>query len=315
MHKTILISGSIAYDFIMEYDGVFQDALLADHLHDLNIAFTATTRTMFFGGCAPNIAYGMTLLGENPFIYGVAGTDFDRYEQQLRAYELTTRYIGRSTTTLTASAQILTDKNDNQITIFAPGAMNDLSCDKQLAHKDYSLIERAILSPDTCKRTISLAKELTANHIPYIFDPGQMTPAFDAQDLRKLITHAEGLIANSYEVRLIQKTLAVTKKQLADMVSFFIETKGKQGSMLHQSDITTTIPAVKPAKIKDPTGCGDAFRSGLLVGLLRNYSYEKACKLGSLVAAYAIEYTGTQQYRFTTKNFNQRFEATFGETI
>lgn len=315
MQKTILISGSIAYDFIMKYDGVFKDALLTDHLHDLNIAFTATKRTMFFGGCAPNIAYGMHLLGESPFIYGVAGTDFERYKRQLNNYNLETRYIGQSKKELTASANILTDKNGNQLTIFAPGAMSDLSCDKKLSEEDYLLVDRAILSPDTCERTISLAQKLTRKKIPYIFDPGQMTPAFDVKELLHLIKHAEGLIANSYEVRLIQKKLDIDKLKLADMVSFFIETKGEHGATLYQSGNATAIPAVHPKEIKDPTGCGDAFRAGLLVGLLRDCSYEKACKIGALVAAYAIEYHGTQKYRFTTKNFNQRFEAIFGETI
>lgn len=315
MKKQILVSGSIAYDFIMKYDGLFEKALLADHLHNLNVAFTASERKMDFGGCSPNIAYGIKLLGGNPLIYGAAGTDFDEYEERLVNFGIGTKYIGQSKDELTASAHILTDKKSNQITVFSPGAMTDSSCDKKLSKKDLAGFDRAILSPDTCERTVTLAKELIKAGVPYIFDPGQMTPAFSLKDLRFLLKNAQGFIANEYEVKLVCKRLGIGVRDISKMVDYFVETKGSKGAILRYGKAKVVIPVVRATKVIDPTGCGDAFRSGLLVGLSSGYEFEKACKMGALVATYQVENPGTQNYRFTINEFSKRFKKSFQESL
>ncbi|MBA4336722.1 carbohydrate kinase family protein [bacterium] len=327
-NKKILVSGSIAYDFIMKYDGLFKDALLKDHLHNLNVAFTAKTREMYFGGCSPNIAYGIKLLGGDPLIYGVAGNDFSRYTDRLADLGIDTNYIGISEDFLTASAHILTDKKGNQITIFSPGAMTDDSCDPKLIRGDLADVERAILSPDTCSRTVRLAKVLIGAGVPYIFDPGQMTPAFKLNDLRFLLGSAEGFIANEYEVKLLCKRLGVSTAEISSMIAsatsvatssttsvaagYFIETRGEKGSILRYGTSDSRnhddyshinrdsreifIPAVRAKKVIDPTGCGDAFRAGFLTGLSRGYTLERACELGAELGARAVESQGTQNY-------------------
>lgn len=315
MTKRVLISGSIAYDFIMKYDGLFEKAILKEHLNNLNVAFTASKRKMDFGGCSPNIAYGIKLLGGNPIIYGVAGRDFNEYKKRLNDLNITTQLISISKGFFTASANILTDKNGNQITIFSPGAMRDSSCEKKLLKKDLKIFERAILSPDTCERTVRLAKKLIKTNVPYIFDPGQMTPAFKVTDLQFLLRNAEGLIANEYEVKLLCRRLKISLRELTNMVDYFIETQGEKGSILMVNGSRVVIPAVRANKIVDPTGCGDAFRSGLLVGLLRGFDLEKACKMGALMATYSIENSGTQNYRFTVSEFSKRFKENFGEPL
>lgn len=315
MGKTILVSGSIAYDFIMKYDGLFEKALLTDHLSNLNVAFTASERKMEFGGCSPNIAYGIKLLGGNPIIYGTAGTDFDEYSERLSKFNIETKYIGLAKNELTASANIITDKNENQITIFSPSAMNNGGCDKKLSKKFFNEVQRAILSPDTCQRTVRLAKELIKAKVPYIFDPGQMTPAFSLKDLRFLLKNAEGFIANEYEVSLVCKRLNISIKDIAKTVDFFIETRGEKGAMLRISGKKIFIPAIQAKKVVDPTGCGDAFRSGMLVGLSLGYEFEKSCKMGALVATYSVENPGTQNYRFTISEFSKRFKESFQESL
>ena len=322
----------------MKYDGLFKNALLKDHLHNLNVAFLASTREMDFGGCSPNIAYGIKMLGGDPLIYGVAGNDFSRYTDRLADLGIDTNYIGISEDFLTASAHILTDKKGNQITIFSPGAMTDNSSERKLSSKDLKLVGRAILSPDTCDRTLRLAKVLIAAGVPYIFDPGQMTPAFTVKDLRFLLKNAEGFIANEYEVKLFCKRLGVSVAEISVMVAsatsgatsvaasacsvassttsvvagYFIETRGEKGSVLRYGTSDSRnhddyshinrdsreifIPAVRAKKVIDPTGCGDAFRAGFLVGLSRGYSLEKACHLGAELGARAVESRGTQNY-------------------
>ena len=303
-NKKILVSGSIAYDFIMKYDGLFKNALLKDHLHNLNVAFTASKIYMDFGGCSPNIAYGIKLLGGNPIIYGAAGNDFSKYTVRLTDLGIGTSHIGISKENLTASCNILTDKKGNQITIFSPGAMTDNNCDPKLLRKDLANVERAILSPDTCKRTLRLAKILIAAGVPYIFDPGQMTPAFTVRDLRFLLKNAEGFIANAYEVKLVCKRLGISVDDITALLAgtapvpagYFVETRGEKGSVLRLGGREISIPAVRAKKVIDPTGCGDAFRAGFLVGLSRGYSLEKACHLGSKLGAKAVETRGTQNY-------------------
>lgn len=315
MRKTIFVSGSIAYDYIMKYQGAFSETLLREHLEDINIAFTARDKILHYGGCGGNIAYSLSLLDVNPLLYGVVGSDFVDYEKKLKKNKISIKHIGKSTKEFTATAYVLTDEKENQITFFAPGAMESMNDEIELNEVDLLDIEVAILSPDVCKRTVKLAHILKEAEIPYIFDPGQMTPAFNLDDLKFLLNSAFGFIANHYEVELLCNRLNINTDDIVNSVPIFIETMGDKGSILRKGSETHHIPIAKPEKIEDPTGCGDAFRAGLLFGIMKGYDHIKACKVGALTATYVIENSGTQSHSFKLKEFAKRFEENFGENL
>ncbi|MFC1600230.1 carbohydrate kinase family protein [Patescibacteria group bacterium] len=315
MKKKIFVSGSIAYDYIMRYKGTFSDTFLSEHLEHINIAFTARDKILHYGGCGGNIAYSLSMLDVNPLLYGVVGTDFNEYEKRLKKNRISLKHIGRSNNDFTATAYVLTDDKENQLTFFAPGAMESMNDEVELNEVDLLDIEIAILSPDVCKRTIKLAHKLMEAEIPYIFDPGQMTPAFELEDLKFLLKSAFGFIANRYEVELLCNRLNINVDDIVNKVPLFIETRGENGSILRKGSETHKIPIAKPDQIEDPTGCGDAFRSGLLFGIMKGYDHVKACKVGALAASYVVENSGTQSHEFKFKHFAKRFEENFGEKL
>lgn len=315
MRKKIFVSGSIAYDYIMRYNGTFSDAFLSEHLEHINIAFTARNKVLHYGGCGGNIAYSLSMLDVNPLLYGVVGSDFGNYEKRLKRNKVSTRHIGKSSEDFTATAYVLTDDKENQLTFFAPGAMESIKDEITLNEVDLLDIEIAILSPDVCARTIELAHKLKEAEIPYIFDPGQMTPAFELEDLKFLLDSAFGFIANHYEVELLCNRLNINTDDIVNRVPIFIETKGEKGAILRKGSETHKIPIAKPEQMVDPTGCGDAFRAGLLFGIMKGLDHVKACKAGALAAAYVIENSGTQSHNFKFKHFAKRFEENFGEKI
>ncbi len=315
MRKKIFVSGSIAYDYIMRYKGTFSDTFLSEHLEHINIAFTARDKVMHFGGCGGNIAYSLSLLGVNPLLYGVVGMDFGNYEKKMKKQRISNKHIGIKKDDFTATAYVLTDDTENQLTFFAPGAMEDEDSEIPLNEVDFLDIEIAILSPDVCKRTLKLAHKLKEAEIPYIFDPGQMTPAFELEDLKFLLDSAFGFIANHYEVKLLCNRLNINIDDIVNRVPIFIETKGEKGAILRKGSETHNIPIAKPESIVDPTGCGDAFRAGLLYGVMKGFDHVKACKVGALTAAYVIENSGTQSHKFKLKHFAKRYEENFDEKI
>lgn len=310
MNGQILVSGSIAYDYIMQYEGVFKDAILPEHLDHLNVAFTAKNRVREFGGCGGNIAYTLSLLGEKTLLYGVAGSDFNEYKEWLLKHSVNVDFVGIDNENLTATAYVLTDKNENQLTIFSPSAMESVSSEKKLTEDNLESIRLAILSPDVCERTVRLGRQLVDAGISYFFDPGQMTPHFEKEDLRFLLENAFVFIANHYEVKLLCQRLKIKAKDITKHVNIFIETLGAKGSLIRMRDSSkeTAIPAVKPRTFADPTGCGDAFRAGLLSGLNSGADSVEACKKGALAAAYVIENAGTQKHHFDLEEFNERFK-------
>ena len=315
MRKKIFVSGSIAYDYIMRYQGTFSDTFLSEHLEHINIAFTARDKILHYGGCGGNIAYSLSMLNVNPLLYGVVGTDFPNYEKRLKRRKIATKHIGKSNDDFTATAYVLTDDKENQLTFFAPGAMESIKDEVELSEVDLLDIEIAILSPDVCKRTVELANKLKKAEIPYIFDPGQMTPAFELEDLKFLLNSAFGFIANHYEVKLLCNRLNINIDDIVNSVPIFIETKGEKGSILRKGSETHNIPIAKPERIEDPTGCGDGFRAGLLFGIMKGFDHVKACKVGALTATYVIENSGTQSHQFKFKHFAKRFEENFGEKL
>lgn len=315
MRSKIFISGSIAYDYIMQYEGIFSDALLKEHLDNLNIAFTAKNKVMRFGGCAGNIAYSLKMLDVNSLMYGVVGMDFIDYEKWFKKNKIPLKHVGKARDQFTATAYLLTDNKENQITFFAPGAMESEKDEIELTEVDLLDIEIAILSPDICKRTVRLAHKLKEAQVPYIFDPGQMTPAFELDDLKFLLKNAFGFIANHYETELLCKRLNFSIEDIVNNVHMFIETRGEKGAILRKMNEEHHIPIAKPEKIVDPTGCGDAFRAGLLSGIIKGYDHIKACKMGAMLSAFVIENSGTQSHKFKIKEFAKRFEENFGEPL
>lgn len=306
--KNILIIGSIAYDNIMFFDGEFKDSIILKDIDHLSISFLAKSRKTFFGGCSPNITYTLSLLKENPLIVGTAGYDFMEYEKWLSKKKISTKNIIIDRNNPTAAAYILNDKNQNQITIFSPGSMNNAKICKDIEHCDLKKIDFAIISPDLPSRMISMAKSLKKNKIPYIFDPGQALSSLSKKDLISIANGAKGIISNEYEASLLEKILHMPVEQIANLTSFFVITLGEKGCIYYKGDIHKKIPAIRGLKVKDVTGCGDAFRSGFLHAYVNNKSLDDCCKIANTAASFVIETIGTQNHSFTFQQFLSRLK-------
>ncbi len=314
MYK-ILVAGSIAYDHVMAYDGLFKDALLPDKLDHLSVAFTATKKFVHFGGCAGNIAYTLKLLGRDPLVLGAVGGDFDVYDQWMKKNGIDTSTLFKHQDQLTASATIITDREQNQITIFHGGAMSFAPQVLSVQDHKYDNINLAIIAPDDPKRMVRLAMECKDMAIPYIFDPSQQLTSMNDVELRQALSGAKMLIANEYEVELICKILGMPKENFQTLVPTFIETYGSKGSSVVSPEGSFFVKAVAPGKLEDPTGCGDAFRGGVLAGLQMGLGIEKCCQMGALAATYSLESPGTQAHTFTLDEFKARMAENFGESF
>jgi len=325
MRDRIFVSGSIAYDYIMQYIGEFKNALLKDHLHDLNVSFSAHNKRRHFGGCGGNIVYSLSLLGEKVDLYGIAGKEFEGYKKWLIQNGIGLDLIGVDKDKFTATCYILTDQTQKQITTFCPEAMEADDAEIELTDDYLKTVKFALLSPDICRRSAKLGRVFKKAKVPYFFDPGQMTAEYTIEELRELIENAYGFIANSYEVKLTCEILHITRDELASQVEIFIETMGENGSTInirenHEANRDNSenrheikIPRAIPRQAIDPTGCGDAFRGGVLSGLRQGFSPEKSCKMGAVVAAYSIETEATQLHKFTLDEFWKRYEDNFGK--
>lgn len=302
MSKKILVVGSLAYDNLMEFEGAFKDSIIMEKLDNLNLAFTTTSKKVFLGGCAGNIAHTLKLLDLEPFILTSSGKDFSEYMDSLKARGINTSGVVLNKDLYTAAAYILTDKSQNQIITFYIGAMGHDSSDLSLNKigKDFAF---AIISPDNGERMIRLAKECYDAKIPYIFDPGQQIGNLTQENLKNAISGAEILIVNEYEESLLFHKLGTDFYKL---VSHYLKTLGEKGVFGISNGKSFEIPAFKPIRILNPTGCGDAFRAGLLYGLNQKLSLQEACKLGALAGVYNIEHEGTQEHHFTLEEFNKR---------
>jgi adenosine kinase len=305
----ILVSGSLAYDRIMDFPGKFSDHILPDKIHVLNVCFTVNGLKEEFGGTAGNIAYSLALLGEEPTILAAAGKDFERYEAWLKNHDLSVQGIRRITEELTAGAYITTDKADNQITGFNPGAM------KYPSLFDFSGIDShkalAIIAPGNLEDMVAYPRRCREEDIPYIFDPGQSIPALSGDALMEALTGARLLISNDYELEMILKATGQKKDQLLARTGGIITTLGEDGSLVCTQRGESRIPAVSPSRVLDPTGAGDAYRAGLIMGLARDKDLLDAACMGSVCATYAVECYGTQGHRFTPEGFWKRYRETF----
>ncbi|MFC1747771.1 carbohydrate kinase family protein, partial [Pseudomonadota bacterium] len=292
----ILVVGSIAYDNVMKFSGHFKDAIVPDNY---NIALNASDREISYGGCGANMAYTLKMLDEEPVLLTSVGKDFDNYKERFDELGISMAYLFISEDLLTASAFIVTDDDENQITLFEPGAIkaeNTGLSVKKLSKDDIVL---AIISPDNTERMAEFAYECKELGIPYIFDPGQVTPIFDLNELEKALQNASILIVNKYESELLSQRLSKSKEELKDMVPIYIETNGPNGIEVKEGDKEFYVKAVKPGVLVDPTGSGDAFRAGLLMGLKKGLSLQISCQIGALAGSYAVEKKGTQEHSFT----------------
>jgi adenosine kinase len=296
----------------MDFPGFFKDHILPGQIHVLNVSFTVKTLRKHFGGTAANIAYSLSLLEQSCVILGAVGEDFGEYADWLERHGISTSTLTRVKEDFTASATIMTDLSNNQITAFHPGALftPTLYDFPKLDPEDWAILAPGNL--DDMKRYKTVYQQRGIRHI---FDPGQILPILEPAALKELIAGATILMINDYEAQLIQEKCRWTQEELRLAVETLIVTRGAQGSSVWSPTFTGAIGIAKPSNIIDPTGAGDAYRSGLLFGLLRGLPIEQCSRLGATAASYPIEHHGTQEHTFTIDQFRQRYEASFGESF
>ena len=308
-----LICGSMAYDTIMVFQDKFKHHILPEKVHMLNVSFLVPTMRREFGGCAGNIAYNLKLLNEEPLIMATVGHDFEPYAKWLNQHKIKNQYIRLIENQFTGQAYITTDEDDNQITAFHPGAMS-FSHENSIP-TDKNSIRIGIVSPDGKDGMQLHAKQFAELKIPFIFDPGQGMPMFNGAELLTLIDQATWLTLNDYEAELMQEKTGLNLAQLAEKVKALIVTQGGEGSTIYTDGKQIKIPAAPVAKLSDPTGCGDAYRAGLLYGLLNDLDWQITGRIASLMGAIKIEYYGTQNHSFNSETFKQRYQDSFGSSF
>lgn len=305
---SVLITGSMAYDTIMVYPGEFADSILPDKVHMLNVAFLVPDLRREFGGCAGNIAYNLHLLGGEGRAFATVGADFLPYRTRWEELGIDRSGLRTIADEFTAQAFITTDLKDNQITAFHPGAMN--ASHQQNIPTDGS-ISMGTVSPDGRAGMVQHAREFAEAGIPFLFDPGQGLPMFDGAELLDFVDKATWVAVNDYEAQMVAERTGMTISELATKVEAFIVTRGGEGSDIYVGGEVLHIPAAKPDAIVDPTGCGDAYRAGLLFGLQKGYDWERTGKIASLCGAIKIAHSGTQNHQFSTAEFEERLAVAF----
>ena len=304
-----LICGSLAFDTVMVYPGRFRDQILPDKIHLLNVSFMVPTLRRYFGGCAGNIAYNLKLLGGSGHAMGSVGHDFGPYREWMRTNGMSLDYVRVIDDEFTAQAYITTDLDDNQLTAFHPGAMNHSW--RQRVPDDAG-ITIGVLAPDGRDGMLTHASQFAAAGIPFIFDPGQAMTLFGGQELEGFVDQASWVTVNDYEAQLLQERTGLSTRGIAARVKAYVITHSARGSVVHQAGGSVEIPPVRATQVVDPTGCGDAYRAGLLYGLMRGLDWETTGRVASLMGAIKIASAGTQHHRFTRDEFNGRFHAAFG---
>jgi len=304
MNTKIIVCGSLAYDRIMVFPGYFADHIIPEKIHVLNVSFQVDGMEERFGGTAGNIAYALTLMGENPVISATIGRDYQAYFKWFASSGISTGDIKIIEDEFTASAYITTDRADNQITGFNPGAMKySSSLDFDKLNPNETMV---IVSPGNLDNMLNYPGFCKARGIDYIFDPGQSLPMLKADQLVRAIEGCRILICNDYELDLITSMTGLKKEALMKLAGSIIITRGELGSTISTSDGEVGIPAVKAKVVVDPTGAGDAYRGGLISGLVRGKSIEHSARMGSVCASFAVECCGTQDYRFSPEEFSER---------
>jgi adenosine kinase len=308
--KTALVCGSVAYDTILRFPDRFKAHILPDKIHILNVAFLVPDMRREFGGCAANIAYNLKLLGDRGVPMATAGHDFTAYRERLLAQGIDVEHIKVVDGTFTAQAFITTDLDDNQITAFHPGAMQHAHLNRVAdAGPNVSL---GIVSPDGRQAMIEHAAQFAAAKIPFIFDPGQGMPMFGAEELKTFISQARWISVNDYEWGLLQQKTGLGVSDITAQVDALVVTLGAQGSVIYTQGRELKVPCARPKAVIDPTGCGDAYRAGLIHGLLHGLDWETTGRTASLMGAIKIESRGPQNHRFTAAEFARRYTENFG---
>ncbi len=303
-----LITGSIAYDTIMVFPDRFKNHLLPDQLHILNVCFLTPEMRREFGGCAGNIAYNLKLLGGEPLVMAAVGEDIDPYLYRLEKLGIGQEHLRRIPGQFTAQAFITTDLDDNQITAFHPGAMNH-SHDN---HIDASLgAGLAIISPDGRDGMLQHARECATAKIPFIFDPGQGLPMFSAAELGEMLGLADYVALNDYEGKMLEEKTGRSLSEIASGVKALVLTLGGHGSVIHAGGTSHEIPTVAASQVVDPTGCGDAYRAGLLYGITAGWDWPSTGRLGSLLGSIKISHRGAQNHKPALEEIQARFREEF----
>ena len=302
----IIVSGSLAYDRIMDFPGYFSDHILPEKVHTLNVCFQVNGITEKFGGTAGNIAYALTLLGEKPEISATLGQEEHKYLEWLKKNGISSDNIKIIKDEFTASAYITTDKAGNQITGFNPGAMNYSS---SLEFDNLNPKETiVIVSPGNLEDMVNYPRLCKARGIDYIFDPGQSIPMLEPEDLVQAIDGCRILISNDYELDLILNKTGLKKEALLEHARTIIVTMGELGSRISTINGEIKIPAARAKIVRDPTGAGDSYRGGMISGLVRGKDVEESARMGSVCASFSVECYGTQEYTFSPEEFNERLE-------
>ncbi|HTH43999.1 MAG TPA: carbohydrate kinase family protein [Oxalicibacterium sp.] len=309
---TSLICGSLAFDTIMSFEGRFSEALLADQLHKINVAFLVPGMRREFGGCAGNIAYNLKLLGGDPLIMATLGQDGAPYRERFEQLQLSQRCITTVADSYTAQAFITTDAGGNQITAFHPGAMS-------FAHQnrvaDAGKVSLAIVAPDGRDGMLQHAQQCAEAGIPFIFDPGQGLPMFSGEELKHFIELATYVAVNDYEAELLVERTGMPLTAIAERVSALVVTRGELGAEIFAGSEHLAIPCVKVERVADPTGCGDAFRAGMLYGLTNGMDWATTGRLSSLMGAIKIAQQGPQNHVLSRAEIDERFQQAFGYRI
>ncbi|MDG2316591.1 MAG: carbohydrate kinase family protein [Gammaproteobacteria bacterium] len=307
-----LICGSVAYDNIMVFEDSFKNHILPDQIDILNVSFLVPELRRNFGGCALNIAFNLRLLGEDPIPMGTAGCDFDVYAAWLEKHGIRQDCISVLDDVFTAQAYITTDIDDNQIIMFHPGAMNFSHLNKV---SNLSGVSIGMISPDGRTGMLEHASQFFEEKIPFIFDPGQGLPMFAGDELRQFIDLSTWVTVNNYEWELLKSVTGWELSDIRSRIEALIVTRGAEGSVIYTNQGDIEIPPVKPNVVNDPTGCGDAYRAGLLFGLMNTKDWITTGRIASLMGAIKVESHGTQNHSFSMENFEKRFEINFGESI
>jgi adenosine kinase len=307
-----LICGSLAYDTIMVFKDRFKHHILPEQIHILNVAFLVPDMRREYGGCAGNIAYNLRLLGGSPLIMATVGDDAGLYLQRLEHLGLPATHVRKVPDTYTAQAFITTDLDDNQITAFHPGAMTSSHHNRIDEARDVTL---GIVAPDGRDGMMQHARDFNQLGIPFIFDPGQGLPMFNGDELMEFMRLADYCTVNDYEAKLLTERTGKSLEELACEVRVLVVTLGANGSRFYADGVQIDIPAVPPEQLLDPTGCGDAYRAGLLYGISRGWSWLKTGRLASLMGSIKIAHRGGQNHKPTRDEIAARFQAAFGENL
>ena len=307
-----LICGSLAYDTIMVFQDQFKNHILPDKVHILNVSFLVPRMRREFGGCAGNIAYNLNLLGGSPVPMATVGQDFGPYREHFQQQGIPLDRVKVIGDLFTAQAFITTDLDDNQITAFHPGAMMR-SYENKVG--DVADVGYGIVGPDGYEAMLQNSRDFANAGIPHIFDPGQAMPLYNGAELRQMIEQATFVTVNDYESSLLQERTGLSEKDIAERVQGYLITRGPAGSEIHTKSGMVQIPAANAIRVVDPTGCGDAYRAGLLFGLMKDMDLATTGRIASLMGALKIESLGPQNHRFGFDQFAEQFRQQFGYSL